>query len=270
MTAVAPRARMARSEGWAGRWLILRSLMHRSWLNMVRIPASIVPAVVMPVFFVIAFSGTFRGLTLLPGFPTDNAVNWMAPYACLQGAAFAGLASAFGLGRDIEGGFYDRLLLSPAPRWTLVVSSLLYSALRSFLPLVVVLLLGLPLGLTFPGGPVAVLWLAVASVGVAAAAGLWGMGITYRLRSQSAGALAQVGIFVVLFLSEGQTPVELQSAWLPHVARFNPLTPVMRLARAGFVGDATWAEVWPGLAALVISLALLAWFAARGFRKLLP
>src|SRR5690606_12689219 len=110
---------------------------------MIRIPAAVVPVVVMPVFFVLAFSGAFSAITDIPGFPTDNILNWMVPFAVLQGAAFAGFGAALGAGRDLENGFYDRLLLSPVPRPGLVLGPLTYSAVRALLPFVIVAPVGI-------------------------------------------------------------------------------------------------------------------------------
>ena len=33
----------------------------------------------MPIFNMIAFSGTFFAITKMPGFPTDRSVNWFMP-----------------------------------------------------------------------------------------------------------------------------------------------------------------------------------------------
>jgi len=249
---------------------IVAALNRRSAMTLRRIPASLIPTIVMPIFFSVAFTGTFRGLTELPGFPTDNIWNWMIPYACVQSASFAAMGAAFGLGRDLETGFYDRLLMSPANRWVVPVAGVSWSVLRVSLPLVVTLTIGVLGGLTFPEGVMSVVWLAVASAGVAAMGTLWGMGVIYRTKKQSAGGLVQVGLFIAMFLSIGLVPLEVQQGWLPHVARWNPVTPVLTLARAGFVGDGAWVDIWPGLASIAGSLVLLAWWAARGMRTLTP
>lgn len=251
-------------------WPVVTEMVRRNALNLKRIPVALVPVIVMPMFFTLAFSGTFRGLTQLPGYPTDNILNWMVPYACVQSAGLGALSVAFGLGRDLEGGFYDRLLMSPVARWTLPVSSVLWAMLRSALPLVVTLVIGLLGGMTFPGGPLTPVLLAVASAGIAGIAALWALGVVYRLKVQSAGGLVQIGLFMVMFLSVGTVPLDLQEGWLPVVARVNPLTPVLGLARAGFIGSIEWAEVWPGLAAIGVLTVLFAWFAQRGMRTLDP
>ena len=245
-------------------------LMRRGLTSLRRIPAALIPVIVMPIFFTIAFSGTFRGLTQLPGYPTDNIYNWMVPYACLQTASFGALATAFALGRDLEGGFYDRLLLSPAARWVVPASGVLWAMLRAILPLAITLTIGTIGGMTFPGGIMAVFWLAVGAFGIAGLGALWGLGVVYRLKKQSAGGLVQIGLFIAMFLSVGTVPLDLQEGWLPHVARYNPLTYMLGLARCGFIGTCAWADIWPGLLAIAGSAVVLAWWAVRGMRTLDP
>ncbi len=254
---------------------LMNAMVTRSAVNLRRIPTAVVPLVVMPVFFTIVFAGTFRGLTELPGYPTDNIYNWMVPYACVQTASFGALGAAFALGRDLEGGFYDRLLLSPARRWVMPASGMVWSVTRVSIPLVITLTIGTIGGMTYPGGVEAVLWLAVAAAGVAVMGGLWGLGVMYRVQKQSAGGLVQIGLFVAMFLSIGTVPLDLMVGWLPKVARWNPVTPILTLACAGFVGPDpntvnVWSDIWPGLVSILVCSILLAWWAARGMRRLTP
>jgi ABC-2 type transport system permease protein len=245
-------------------------LNARSARNLRRIPAALIPTIVMPVFFTVAFTGTFRGLTLLPGYPTDNIWNWMVPYACVQTSSFAAMGAAFSLGRDLETGFYDRLLVAPVAPWAVPASGVLWSVVRTAMPVTICLVLGVVGGLTFPSGTFSVLWLVVAAAGVSTMAALWGQGVMYRSRKQSAGGLVQIGLFVVMFLSVGMVPLDLQEGWLPKVARYNPLTPILTLARAGFVYGGDWSHVWPGLVSILGCSLLLAWWAMRGLRTLVP
>ncbi len=247
---------------------VTRVLTQRGVLGVVRVPATVVPVVIMPVIFILAFSGAFTALTGLPGFPTSNILNWMAPFAVLQGASFAGLGASFSVGRDLENGFYDRLLLAPAPRRALVAASLGYAQLRALIPLFTVVPIALLGGARMQGGLAGYAVLAIAALGVAVVASLWGLGVTYRLRTQRAGSLVQVGIFAVMFLSIGQVPLEAMTGWLHWVAVRNPFTYVLKMARQGFLGPVTWSTTWPGLVALAVSVLLLGWYAWRGFRTL--
>ena len=247
---------------------VTKALAQRGVLGVSRVPATVVPTIIMPIVFTLAFSGAFSALVDLPGFPTDNILNWMAPFAVMQGASFAGLGASFAVGRDLENGFYDRLLLAPAPRRSLVAGPLAYSALRALIPLCTVVPIALLGGARMVGGVAGYVTLFVAAEGIAVVAGLWGLGVTYRLRTQRAGSLVQVGIFVTMFLSIGQVPLEAMSGWLHWVAERNPFTYVLKMARQGFLGPVTWSTTWPGLVALVVAGLLLGWYAWRGFRRL--
>lgn len=247
-----------------------RQLAWRSLLGTIRIPATLVPVLVMPLFFVLSFSGSFSALTDLPLFPTDNILNWNIPFAALQGAAFAGLGAAFGAGRDLETGFFDRLLLAPTRRASLVAGPLGFSMVRALIPVAIVLPVGFLGGARLSGGLLGLVMLVVAAVGIAGAAGLWGLGVAYRSRSQRSGALTQVGIFMALFLSTGQVPLDVMQGWLHDVASINPFTQVLELARQGFLGPVTWDSTWPGLLALAGMWVVLGLFAARGLRRLVP
>ncbi len=252
-------------------WLpVAWSLGKRSMVGILRVPAAVVPLVAMPMFFVIAFSGSFRSLSSLPSFPTDNIYNWFVPFAILQGAAFAGFGTGFSTVRDIEGGFYDRLLLSPGSRKPLFVGPIIAGIARCTFTLVVVLALGLALGAEPTDVVPGMLALWVAAVGVAVIATGWALGLVFRVPNQRSGPILQIGIFFAMFLSTGNTPLEDQVGWTRYIARINPLTPILAMARQGFLGHVEWDTTWPGLVAIVGSSAALWLFAVTGLKRLIP
>lgn len=246
------------------------ALARRNIVNIGRVPAAVIPLVAMPVFFVIAFSGSFTSLTRLPEFPTDNILNWMVPFAILQGSAFAGFGTGFSTVADLQSGFYDRLLLAPGPRTALFVGPILSGLVRCTITFVVVLSFGMLLGADQSGGIAGVLWLWVASMGVASIATGWALGLVFRIPNPRAGPILQVGIFFTTFLSTGNVPLAAQTGWVEHIARINPLTNILALARQGFLGHVAWSSTWPGLVAVAGSLAVLWTFAVRGMRHLIP
>lgn len=256
-----------RNASWAP---VAVALARRNLVNIRRVPAAVIPLVAMPVFFVIAFSGSFTSLTRLPSFPTDNILNWMVPFAIVQGSAFAGFGTGFSTVTDIESGFYDRLLLAPGSRAALLAAPILSGFVRCTVTLVIVLVFGLALGAELPGGVLGFAGLWVASLGVATIATGWALGLVYRVPNQRAGPILQVGIFFTTFLSTGNVPLVAQTGWVQHIARVNPLTNILELARQGFLGDVSWSSTWPGLVAIAGSLAVLWAFAATGLRRLVP
>jgi ABC-2 type transport system permease protein len=251
-------------------WALTTAIIRRGFIVLPRIPSALIPALAMPLFITIAFTGTFGDLANLPVYPTDNFANWVGPWAILQGAAFAAVGASFGVARDLENGFYDRMLVAPAPRASLAFSPAVYAGTRALIPLVLVLAVVYLFGgsLQSLAGLVAV---TIAAIGVGAAAALWGLGIFYRFKTQRAGALVQIGIFTCMFLTTGQAPIDFMEGWLPYAARVNPMTYVLTMARQGFLDTGvSWADTWPGLVALAAALLLLGWFCWRGFKKLIP
>lgn len=249
---------------------VFRALTARGMMRMRRLPALIVPAIVMPMFFVIAFSGSFSSLANVQGFPTRHVINWMTPYAILQGASFAGMGAAGGTATDIEGGFFDRLLLAPCRRPIILIGPLGYSALRSLIPTTFVLVLALALGADLPGGVLGIMCLYVAAVGVALLFGTLGLAFVYKFRSLKSLSIVQIFIFGFMFLSIGQVPLALQTGWLKRAARMNPMTNILRLSRQGFLGHVSWHETWPGLVAIIGLTIGFGSVAYRNLRRIVP
>jgi ABC-2 type transport system permease protein len=245
-------------------------MARRSLILIPRMPSTFFPSLIMPLFLTIAFSGQFSGLVNLPGFPADKIIDWFIPMTTIQGAAFAGITTGMGVARDLENGFYDRLLLGPESRSALLAGPLLASMLRALIPLAMLLVVAVIAGAHFYGGVVGIGTLAIAAIGVALVAGAWSLGLALRFKTMQAAPLMQTGVFLTVFLSTAQMPLNLISGWLHHVARVNPMTNVLALARQGFLGDVTWAGTWPGLVALAGMTTVLVGFAFRGMQKIIP
>ncbi len=245
-------------------------LAARSLRLIPRVPSTFIPSLVMPIFLTVAFAGAFSGLVFLPGFPASKIIDWFIPMTTVQGAAFAGITTGMGVARDLESGFYDRFLVSPTSRVSLLAGPLLASALRAFIPIALLLVAALLGGAHFYGGPLGIATLIVAGLGIAVAAGAWSLGLALRLKTQQAAPLMQMGLFTVFFLSTAQMPLGLLTGWLHAVARLNPMTNIFALARQGFLGDVSWNGTWPGLVALAAVLAVTVFFAGRALQKVVP
>jgi ABC-2 type transport system permease protein len=245
-------------------------IAKRSLTLIARLPSTIVPSLVMPVILTVAFTGAFSGLVLLKGHPADKAIDWFLPLYTMQGAAFAGVRIGMGVARDLSTGFYDRLLLSPSSRVSLLCGPGLAALMLGWVPLTLLVGVALAGGASFKGGLVGVATLAVAGLGTALIASAWSVGLALRFKTQQITPVMQTGAFLALFLSTAQMPLSLLTGWLHLVATLNPMTRVLALARQGFLGDVTWSVTWPGLAALAGLVAALGLFAYRGMQKVIP
>jgi ABC-2 type transport system permease protein len=245
-------------------------LWKRSLNEVLRVRGALLPATIAPVIFMLGITGQFGRLTGLEGFPTDSYISWIVPLSCLQGAGFAGAATGSNLARDIEHGWFDRLLVAPVPRPVLLVGPILGGVTRSLVPATVVLIVGLVLGAELPGGVPGLIALYVACAGFCTVAGLWGTFMALTFRTQQAGPLMQQGVFLAVFLSTAYTPEVLLRGWLAGAADVNPVTHVLELARQATVSgiDPSLAHTLPGLLALAGMFAVLGALALLGLRRL--
>src|SRR4051812_46927820 len=128
------------------------SLMRRGLNEILRVPGAAVPGMLAPTIFLLGLTAVFGNLRHLPGYPTDSFISFMVPVSYLQAAGFTGAATGVNLARDIELGWFDRLLVLPVPRWALLAGAGFSASLRGLLPPALLTIVALVLGAHWPGG----------------------------------------------------------------------------------------------------------------------
>jgi ABC-2 type transport system permease protein len=242
-------------------------LAWRSLILVRRMPSVFLPSLIMPLFILVATAGAFRGISLLPVFEGASYLAFTIPLATVMGAGFAGINAGMTLARDIEGGFVDRLIASPAPRVTLVLGPLMAAGVRSLFTTTVVLTAGLIGGVGLPGAA-GTLTIYLLAVGFSAATACWAMGVALRARTIQAAPLMQVVVFLSVFTSVAYAPREVLSGWLRTAANVNPVTYIMEASRAAELGTLGWDELWPGMLAVAGLVAVLGSWALSGLGTL--
>lgn len=256
----------ATMPAWRTNLATIGALMARARNELLRVPGAAIPGVLAPTIFFLGLNGVFGALTQLRGFSTGSYESFIVPVSMLQGAGFTGAAAGVNLARDMEQGWVDRLLVSPAPRWVLLAGTVLAASARALIPATFVFAIALLLGASWPG----LLGLLVAFTMVAAMAAVaacWGSMLALHFKSQSAAPLMQAGTMAVILTTTAYAPLALLQPWMKSVAEVNPVTDVIDAARQGFVGTVSWAETWPGIVALLAMLAVLGALALREMRR---
>ncbi len=203
----------------------LGALARRAIVNTSRQPASVVPSILFPLIFMSMSAGALNKATELPGFPqVDGFMQFAISATIIQGILFGAIGAGTDMARDIEGGFFDRLIASPVSRASIVIGRLAGAATLGFVQGIVFLLIVMLLGVTVEGGVAAIAMIAVAAAIIAAGVGAVTVSMGLRTGSSEAVQGAFPLIFVFLFFSSAFFPRDLMSGWFKTVASVNPLS----------------------------------------------
>jgi ABC-2 type transport system permease protein len=234
----------------------------RSIHNAFRNPAIILPSIMFPLFFFIAFAGGLSGVQNAPDFDYKSGyTSFQFAFVCIQSAAFGGVFTGFAIAADFEFGFARRLLLAAPNRGGIVAGYMIAAMVRWLFVLAVVFTAGLISGMRVDGSIGDLLALLLLALAVSATSTLWAAGIAMRLRTMQAGPVMQMPIFILLFLAPVYVPLHLVAGWVHEIARFNPFTALLEAARGFMAGEPTKVAISAACLAALFTLAV-AW--ARG------
>lgn len=218
-------------------------LTWRSLVTIFRTPAAVIPTLIISAFFLFVYNASLGNASnFLPGLAGKSYLGFILPVsvvsAALSGAGVAGQSIV----RDIENGYFDKLLLTPVSRGALLIGPIVAGALVLGLQTGIVVIIGLFMGLD-PQTGVAGL---AAVMGYALLLGTGFAGFTVAIALRSGNAAATQGatflFFPLTFLTATFVPVDLLSGWIKTAAEYNPITYILEAMRSlllsGWEGDA--------------------------------
>lgn len=226
-----------------------RALVRRGLNEILRVPGASIPGVISPAIFLVGLVMVFGKATELPGYDTNSFLAFVLPVALLQSAGFTGGATGVNLGRDIEQGWLDRLLLSPTSRGTILSGLVLSAAVRVLIPAPPLLLIAIGLGAPVPSLLGLVITFTIVPL-FSALAATWATLLALKFRSQQASPLIQASILSSVLFSTSYAPLELLQPWMRWIAEHNPVTYVIEGLRQCYVGEITFEATWHAYASL--------------------
>jgi ABC-2 type transport system permease protein len=234
-------------------------LVVRSLTTLMRTPEALLPPVAISIFFLIIYQSTLgKASSFIPGIG-GSYLGFILPLSIVSGSLSGSGIAAQNLVRDIERGYFDKLLLTPVKRAALLLAPILAGAVILGIQAAVVVSVGLILGLRPATGFFGIL--VVIGLGVLLGIGFAGFTVSAALGSGSAAATqgASFLFFPLTFLAPTFVPLALLSGWLEVAAKINPITYVLEAMRAllntGWDGKAIGTSV---LACLVLAVAMYA------------
>ena len=235
---------------------------HNAFTN----PAFLLPSLMFPLFFLAAFAGGLSAIGNVPSFdyePGYTAFQYV--FVFIQSAAFGGVFQGFAIARDFENGFAQRLMLAAPARGGIIAGYAVAALLRWLLTAAVVTVAALIGGMDVTGQGVDLFGLLALGLLTNVIAILWACGIAMRLRTEQAGSLIQMPVFLTLFLAPVYVPVDLLSGWVHAVAKVNPATPVLEAGRSLVAGAPD--RVALALAILAAAILVMGVWARTGLRS---
>jgi ABC-2 type transport system permease protein len=236
----------------------------RSIHRFVTKPQFLLPSIIFPMFFFVAFAGGLSSVGDVPGFDFPSGYTaFQFVFVLLQASAFGGVFTGFSIAADFESGFSRRLLLAAPNRLGILAGYGIAALTRAGIVGTLLFAVALATGMQVGGDGVDVFGLIVLALLVNMTATLWSAGVAMRLRTIQAGPAMQMPVFILLFLAPVYVPLDLLSGWVEAVAHVNPFTVLIEGGRDLISGGDV--RVW---ALYGVALALLAAFALWGVRGL--
>ena len=242
---------------------VTRAVAWRSIHSALVNPAIIVPLVIFPLFFLVAFAGGLSRISEVPNFNyKPGYTSFQFVFVFLQSAAFGGVFTGFAVARDFESGFARRLMLGAPRRSGIIAGYAVGAFMRWLVVAAIVTAAGLIAGMNVDGHGIQLFGLFGLGLGMNFTAALWAIGIAMFFRTEQAGPLIQMPVFVALFLAPVYVPLSLLTGWVHAVSRLNPITAVIEAGRGLFAGSPV--KVVLSFALLAAGAAILGAFSRRG------
>lgn len=242
-------------------------MIGRSLRVVLRQPAATLPSLAISVFFLFVYNSGLSSVADLPGFQ-GSYLAFILPVAIVSAAVSgAGLAGQE-LVRDVESGYFTKLLLTPAHRLSLIWGPMVAAATFLVVQVALIIVLAVVLGLESATGlPGLVLVIVFAFFWGMAFAG-YSVWIALKTRNAAAAQAATFAFFPLIFLSTTFVPEEyITSDWLRWAARINPTTYVFDAMRSLLIDGWQARPLLIGLAVVVGFATLTGGLALRAARR---
>jgi ABC-2 type transport system permease protein len=206
---------------------VLWLLTKRACREALRTPEATVPLLFIPVFFLVVNVGQlgkqFRHEPFLHG---QNYGAFQLPLSLVF--AVIGIGSGLAMVAEIENGYFDKFLVAPIPRTTILLGRLAADFLRNLITASVVLAIGVRVA----SGPAGVVLLILMCALFGVAYGSSAILIALRTRSTQTVNLTSLVFFPLLFLAPTTVPRDHMQGWLRVASAFNPITYVIEGLRS--------------------------------------
>lgn len=228
-------------------------------------PTWMLISIMQPVLYLTLFGPLLQQVARTPGFPPGDAWQVFVPGLLVQMGIFGASFVGFGIIAEWRAGVIDRMLVTPASRWSLISGRVLHDMLMVIVQGAILLAAAFVMGLRVPVPVIVAGLFVVGLLGAAFSALSYASALT--LKSENAFApLVNMFALPILLLSGILLPMSLAPGWLRTISDFNPIKHVVDGLRAVFRGEFASPETLLGVAIALGFVTLGAWLGVRVFR----
>jgi ABC-2 type transport system permease protein len=227
--------------------------LARRFRNGLREPIWIFFSLTQPLIWLLLFTQLFKNISLMPGFPTSGYLLFFAPGLIVMMAVFSSAYTGFDILQDIQFGVVDKMLITPANRYALIIGNILNALISMTIQILIIFGMVYILGVSVATGAGGILLTLV----IVWLIGLAFCSLSYALiiatRSQTAlVVIANLLSLPLMFLSSAMMPAELAPDWVSTAMKFNPVNYAIEAVRPLFVSGYDWGSYGMGLLVLGI------------------
>lgn len=230
-------------------------------------PALVASPIITSVFMFWLFAAPLQGITNLPGFPSDDYNAFLTGMIVVMSVVFSGADVAMALLTDIMSGYFDKMLLAPINRFSILVGTLLVAATRSLVQVLAIVAVALLLGVEFQSGFIGIVTVIVAATVFGTAFSCIGVIVAVKTQNIQITQTIWIAFMPITFLTTAFMPREFLTGWFKYAVAVNPVDYILIAIRTIIIDGWVWDDIFAGLwvlVAMTVTLPLLAtWFYRR-------
>ena len=215
--------------------------------------------VIQPVIWLFLFGELFHKVIDIPGFGYQGSyLAYLIPGIVAMNAMSGNMWAGMSTIEEIDRGTLNRFLVTPASRLAIMNASVAEQAVSTVVQTLIIVLLGLAGGASYPGGAAGIAVLTAASVLVGV---FWGAlsnmtGMLTRSREAIIGVYT-LFMLPLMFLSSAFMQPSFLPGWMQAIASRNPLNWEVQIGRDAIAAGTDWSAIAVRAGGL-LALALIA------------
>jgi ABC-2 type transport system permease protein len=225
--------------------------------------------VIQPVIWLFLFGELFHKVTDIPGFGFQGSyLAYLIPGIVAMNAMSGNMWAGMSMIEEIDRGTLNRFLVTPASRLAIMNASVAEQAVSTVVQTLIIVLLGLAGGVSYPGGAVGITVLTAVSILVGV---FWGaLSNMTGMLSRSRDAI--IGVYTLfmlplIFLSSAFMQPSFLPGWMQAVASRNPLNWEVQIGRDALSASPDWTAIAVRAGGLLVLAVLAIAISLRTFRN---